>query len=882
MRPSILFRYLLVTGLLFGLSGVYAQTGDRASGADIGQVIEEVITIGSFIRRKDQADQASPIQVVDSDHLDDIAAFNVVDLITTLSNNNGAQNQSDGFNQAFSIGTTNVNLRGLGLSSTLTLLNGRRQTLTAATTLNGDQFVDLNALVPGIAISQVEILEDGASALYGSDAVAGVVNFKTRNDFEGIELEAGYATTTSDSQDDLQLSALAGFQFGDNVHLLAAISYFDRNSLGAAQRRNEFQIRDAFSIFGNPGTYLVFGPTPGPPTRKVDPMCAALAASNDDVNLIAAGPIAPTCQFDFGDFFSLVAKEERLQLFTRADITAGEAIDLFLEFGYANNAVISTGSPSQPILFPQNVPSTNPAAAVLGIAPGGRALSFVRVDGAGQAPNQINLDYETFRFSGGLMGDFNSTWSWQAAVVYSKNSFDYLNASDTKKDRYIAALNGMGGASNNQFFNPLFGATNPNGVREDFRGILGNAAEATLLTLDGHVTGEFGNLPGGGIGFAAGFQHRKDELSYDYSDDANSNNLFFFGGNQDFSGSKDVSAVFAEADIPILDTLSIQLAVRHEDFGAANTTDPKVGFLWRPVNELSLRGTFSTAFRVASLFQDFGSFSVPARVADPMNDGDLVTVSRVTLSDPSNPVKTQSSDVWNLGVTWDSADIGFTVSLDYWSFDYSDFITPENATAIVAANASDGTFANQLVRNETTGDLLSVSTFFRNAGSLKTTGLDLTLGKSWNLGTDGSVTASINFTNVLSYDLVDPVSGQIDGLGQRNFTNFGVPMPKFRGSFGLLWTSGERHSANIFVRYTDDYKDENNMNAKIESFITLDAQYRLQIPGWGGVEEGPSISIGAKNLGDKMPPDVKSRTGYDALTHSPLGRQIYLSIRQRF
>ena len=142
-----------ITGSSNAISQPRASGGEYAPG-DSSQ-LEEIQVTGSYIKRKNQADSASPIQMVDSEHLSQVAAFNPVDFVATMTVNNGSQNQADGFNQSFSIGTANVNLRGLGVSSTLTLLNGRRQTSSAATTLNGDQFVDLNTLIPSIAIDRV-------------------------------------------------------------------------------------------------------------------------------------------------------------------------------------------------------------------------------------------------------------------------------------------------------------------------------------------------------------------------------------------------------------------------------------------------------------------------------------------------------------------------------------------------------------------------------------------------------------------------------------------------------------------------------------------------------------------------------------------------------
>ena len=856
--------FVFATGLCLA-SFVNAQTPES---------IEEIVVTGSFIKRTQQSDVASPIDVVDLDDLSAEASFNASDIILNLTTNSGAQNQSDGFNQTNSIGTTNVNLRGLGVSSTLTLLNGRRQTLSAATTLSGDQFIDLNSLVPTIAINQVEVLKDGATSLYGSDAVAGIVNFKTRKDFEGVEVGVNYVTTTENSQEDAQISVIAGRNFG-KIHAVFSASFFDRSSLSAEARRDEFQLRDANSIFGQPGTYLVFPSQPGPPVRTLDPQCEAIAADDDDIGVITAiPPLNPTCSFDFGDFFSLVAEEQRFQGYLDLTANIADSSEWFLEFGYTENKVLSTGSPSQPILFPPIVPENNPATQALG---GGRLLAFHRVDGAGAPASKTNFDYSTYRIATGLRGEFSNKWNYEFAVTNSQNDFDYLNTSDTLRDRYLAALGGTGGPNNNEFFNPLFGATNDPAVREDFRGVYSWAAKSSLITIDGFVAGEIAQLPAGAVGLVVGAQYRKDTLSYTYSKAANDDNLYFFIGNRDFDDEQEVYAIFTEVDVPLAESFGLQAAIRYEDFGTDNSVDPKIGFLWRPLNTLSLRGTFGTSFRTPSIFQGIGRFNVPARVRDPNNNNDLSTVAQQTSADPDNPVKSQKSETLNFGATWVSNDESWRVSVDYWNFDYKDFITPENATALVAA-APNGPQVTRAT-DETDSALIAVSTFFRNAGSLKTDGLDFSISKNIETNALGSLNFQLNLTYVLSYGLEDPVSGKIDGLGQRNFTNFGVPMPELRGTFGVGWSKAS-HSISAYLRYTDSYADENNEGAKIDSFVSTDLQYSWD--GSFGRDSGLIISAGAKNLFDKMPPDVVSRTGYDALTHNPRGRQIYLSARFAF
>jgi iron complex outermembrane receptor protein len=849
--------------LLFSSFFIPATAVNAQGGVD---VLEEVIVTGSFIKRKNQSDSTSPIQVISSDAIDDLGAFTNADLINTLTVNAGAQNNNDGFNQTFSLGTTNVNLRGLGVSSTLTLLNGRRQAVTAATTLNGDQFTDLNSLVPSIAIDRVEILEDGASTLYGSDAVAGVANFLTRKGFEGLELEINHKTTDDDGQDDTQISLFGGHSFG-NTNVIAALSIFDRSPLSAADRRDEFELRNANSTFGSPGTFLVF--KAGPPQRVLDPSCLAVTASNPETTI---GPVPPgNCGFDFGDFFRLVAEEERVQSYVELNTTFDNDLQLFVELGYTANDVVTTGSPSQPILFPPFIPTINPAfsdPALAGVAGGTGALFFGRVAGSGSAPSQVEIESDTYRVSAGLKGDFNDVWSWQTSFGLSENTYNYYNDSDTLVDRFSAALVGLGGPNNNQFFNPIFGAANDPAVREDFRGVYAFEATSKLGTLDAIASGSIGS-----VGVAGGIQLRNSELEYDYSDAAENDNLYFFRGNRSFKDDEDVAAIFVEADIPVSENLNIQAALRYEDLGDFDSTDPKLGFLWRK-DQLSVRGTVSTSFRAPSIFQKAGGMTVPARIVDPVAGG-FATVSQRTESSATTPLRPQESDALNFGFTWESSGQDLSISTDYWRFDYSDFITPENATAVVNANPSGPQITR--VGNSPTGALIAVTTLFRNAGSLKTDGIDLSVSKDFG----ETLRATLDASYILSYDLDDPVSGQLDGLGQRNFTNFGVPTPELRWNVGLLWAKTS-HSANMFYRFIDSYIDENNTNAEIDTFGTLDVQYAYQFSNLFGDESEAQLLLGVKNLTDEQAPDVASRSGYDSLTHNPLGRQFYLSVKLGF
>ena len=211
------------------------------------------------------------------------------DLVGVLAINAGAENNSDNLTQNYTVGTANINLRGLGVASTLVLLNDRRQVLSAAQTDDGSSFVDLAALVPMLAIERVEILKDGAAAIYGSEAVAGVANFITRRGFEGVKLQAEYRSRTGGgSQDETTLDGVLGGTFGGAGEYLLAASYLDRSSLVLIEVG---WLRPATSGFGNPGSFNV--PSVGrtvadPGCERYDGLLQELAGAASSAGLTTA------------------------------------------------------------------------------------------------------------------------------------------------------------------------------------------------------------------------------------------------------------------------------------------------------------------------------------------------------------------------------------------------------------------------------------------------------------------------------------------------------------------------------------------------------------------------------------------------------------------
>jgi len=353
-----------------------------------------VIATGTLIRRKVQADRASPVLSLGEADIGSTGAKSIADLTQTLTINTGSENNPDAFTQNATTGTSNINLRGLGVQSTLVLIDGRRQVLSAATTNSGFQFVDTASLVPLIAVENVEILKDGASATYGSDAVAGVANFQTFQNFDGVRLNAQYQFVAGEgNSDETILQALVGKNFSRG-NIMAAVSYTDRSPLTTAERRLS-RVEDDTSALGNPGSFVPLGGPLPAGLPLIDPGCEAAGGF---AQLIVPGSVlglpldGGTCGFDFGGFFNLVAEEERLTGLVQADFDITDSIRWDAQFTYADNEAIRGNSPSFPFLVGGVVPADHPDTIFAGplapLAPGGAVfLGRAFGNGAEVSPN---------------------------------------------------------------------------------------------------------------------------------------------------------------------------------------------------------------------------------------------------------------------------------------------------------------------------------------------------------------------------------------------------------------------------------------------------------------------------------------------------------------
>ncbi len=718
---------------VFALSGglAYAQESDDAA-------IEEIVVTGSFIKRQ-TADSPSPLSVVSRADIEDIGATTISDIVNTLTFNSGSANFTNAFNGGdSSTGSTNVNLRNLGLGSTLVLVNGRRYVAANNDTV-GNAFVNTSLIAPTIALERVEIVKDGSSALYGSEAVAGVVNFITRDSFEGFELDFNYGSDFETGEaDDRTIGAIWGVQ-NEQGGFTASLEYLDRDALTINDRLDDFG-GTGISSFGNPGSFaftnsLAFGGS------FSDPDCGTPVSS---INLGAAPGTGPgsLCLYDFGPFFNLVGQEKRTLGHVSSHYNISDTTEFYADVGFAFTE-FERGNSLFPNLNINAVGLQNPglqnAIANGSVDPANitgpdDAAVFFRGRILGGSPDtafedrpidtRTKTSRDQFRVVSGIRGELpfiNDSWTFDVTGTRSE-SFIQSRNTDSLSAPVASALQGFGGLQcdpgsatetagsgnagigNCFFFNPFASSLiNPDGSPQTDPALQNSAAlidslvgearsttDVTQSVFDVVATGDIFDLAAGPVGLAVGFQWRRDEVNFDADNDSNEGNFAFLSIINDFSGAETVAAGFFELAIPLHETLDLQIAGRYEEFRSLNedSFDPKASLLWRALPDLTFRGSIGTSFRAPSLLQRFGTQTQLLNTADPFSGATLAFRPQISQGNPN--LQPEDSTAWNIGFSYaptEGALAGLSVDVDYYNYEYDDLITVTSPQEVITADA---------------------------------------------------------------------------------------------------------------------------------------------------------------------------------------------------
>ena len=868
-------NFLMTTASIAWLAMAAAAQAQEASRVD------DVVVTGSRIAG---GERIAPVETVARET---VAAAGIADasqLVRLVTANSGSEAQVDQLNQPQSSGTAQFNLRNLGLGSTLVLVDGQRWTNSAVVATDGSGFVDINSLVPMIALQRVEVVKDGTSAVYGSDAVAGAVNFITRRGVDRPEVSAKYAV--ADGSEESVIEALGGFGLlgGD---LTLAASHFHRSALGSDERdftqaeRYGRAAWTAVTSYGQPGSYF----RPSRNGFSPDPACGDPAFGSAYLNT----PTDSFCRLDYSDFFDLAPEETRTQLFADYRRPVGD-MTLSLQGAWSATNTIARQSPSLPILARSlTVPATHPDN------PFGEAVLFRgRLLGAEAGASQAEFDYRTWRVAAGLDGRFGNGWAWTLSATSSRQHVAY-DKPDTIGSALQNALNGLGGGGCNpttgtpgvgacQYFNPFgsaylgTGTANSAALVDSLIGSTGLRGAATLTTADASTSGEALAWAGGSVDVAVGAQYRRSGFRHDWSDLVNRGDLLTAGVSPDFEGDQEALAAFAEARLHLGERIEAQLAGRYESYdGNEGRFSPKAAIRWDVTDALALRASWGQGFRAPSVYAQSGAQASQPSVFDR---GAFVFVN--TLTSGRADLKPEKSESLNLGAVWTPID-GLELGVDAWRFDYADQVVKESAQGIINQAAADtaagrtGTEAQSRITRSASGALTFVQLYFINASSIETQGIDLSARYRRGLW-GGEATASATWTYVDAYDIrLDASAAKVSGVGSTNLNNIGRSLPRNRGEFALGW-SGGANAVTALVHYTDGYANDRSgiTDASIASQTTVDLLYSRTI------DADLDLSVGVVNVADKAPPLAQFALGYDPVVADPRGRVVSIGLSKRF
>ena len=900
MKNSNAFYCLfLSTFFIFNSSILFSQ--------EDAQTIEEVIVTGSYIKGS-ATDGASPVEIIDRSTIEDIGATTVADITNYLTVNTGSENNADSFNSGSTQGTSNVNLRGLGLSSTLVLIDGRRNTVAASQANDGSVFVDTNS-IPTIAIQRVEILKEGAASIYGSDAVAGVANYILRRDFSGLEVDVSQQKTDIGDQTDDRLSFIIGTEFGEN-NVVFAMSNLNRSPLSASEVDPKYS-QIAFSTFGT--SYLIYPPGPLTGENAIPPSLYTTSVASGpyagdytileyvpDANCLAnngiflpqpasaiGGPGGTLCGFLYGPRFNIVNDEDHTSIYTSLKRTLGNGVNL--EFDLMQSQVDVNDNPQSPS-YPALSYLTLANIVMPGVA--GNPFDYPvlfrgRALGSSYPSPNAPREHENDRMSFGLMGTLKNGFDWDFHVTKSSSS-SFIIQPDTSTSKFRHAIDGTGGAPGSwNLFDPT---ANSQALVDYIYAAEERNVESSLTAIDLILNGNMND-----IDIAAGFQFKNEEYKITRNDDSvaqfaadgsisQNSDLIFLGGGAENDDSRNSTAFFVEASTDVNDRLELKGALRYENLDSDNAINPKISVRFQATDELVLRGSLSTSFREPSLVQIYSDLVALEPLQDFDTSGNAVGGTqfvRVAVASNKN-LRPEESDNINLGAIW-RPNPNTSLSVDYWMIDYEDVITKENPQGKLRNDPTNADIVRSL------GVIVGLTTRTFNAEKVEASGLDIE-GSYFMDTSIGELVLGFKTAHISKYEIPNGSGGMQDVVGQFNYDNFARSMPETKSLISAELNNGN-HKLKAFYKMISDYKTNRpftsgygpiaqslGYTADIGEFNTLDIKYSYDID----MKEGNmKFILGVNNALDEEAPLVfdDANFSYDTRQHDLRGKTIYMGFK---
>jgi iron complex outermembrane receptor protein len=900
-RRSIKTVVPVAAVMLFGALPVWAQQSPVASTAE-APALEEIVVTGSLIKRPN-AETAESITIVKMEAVKDQGVTSVEQALQLVTANNAVVTTASNVGN-FNGGASLAALRGFAASKTLVLLDGQR---LANNVVNGGA-VDLNT-IPFAAIDHIEVLKEGASSLYGSDAIAGVINFITKKDYKGgeVNVEFSHPQHPGGSSEEADLTYGIGDLAIDGYNFLIAANYAQQKELTATQRPYATGYNPTLGLenFNGP-----FGPWPGSYTDANSnlwqtgyPACAG------NPHLVAT---AGSCQYLYSEAVDLIPKsssESAMLVFTKA---LGENNTLSIQYLYARSDLVTWGGPQE---YGFNMtPATNPAFYPTAANSTCVGTCTTATPDLADGITASWTDPNNNRY----FGNINTEQRALLTFTGQKGGWDYgasLNWSVNKGAQTVE-----GGEANYQIIAPggtLSNLINPFGPQPAAGQALINSAyingnlevsTLSLYGLNGHASHPLGDLFDAGrpAVFAVGFDYRDDQIKAVPTALATTLYAATFYPPNPITGSRVSEAAYMELNVPVASNAEFTISDRQDrysDFGETN--NGKVSFAYQPISILKIRGAASTGFRAPSLVQEYSPQVLAATTnmtGPPCPTGTptgpftaLNCISQGLALDGGNPgLQPEKSQNFDIGFIIEPiANLGIT--LDYYRIILKNDIQPVPGQAIYS---NPTTFANLYVLNNagtltpasvaniqcpiymaaTCGYIIRTE---QNTGGITAGGFDVSVNYVDN--TDfGRFRVGLEGTFVTNFKFQEYAGGPLLNIvGQFNQGN--QPVIRWRHQLNLDWTY-QNFGAGLSNNFTEHYHDYNPDAAG--NILTV-GNFSI-FNGYGSFSPIPSVKllVGINNIADTKPPfsnqPLNFQGSYNPIFSSPLGRTFYGRVAYKF
>lgn len=856
------------------------------------QKVERIEITGSSIKRID-GETSLPVQIIKKEDIERTGATTAAELLTKISASAAALTDGASFSDiAGQRGFSGANLRGIGVSSTLILLNGRRVANFASP--GSASGVDLNA-IPSAAIARVEVLKDGASAIYGTDAIGGVINFITNTDYQGFDASA-YASNTQHGgagKNIYTVSGGIGSLSREGFNVFGVLDYSETKTLRSTQRKwigSVFQ-PDINLDVGSSNTY--------PANARLTRANGAATGSRFNPAAPACNPpatiFAPTsfvgsraCLYDYMQDTEIFPASERISAMTRAQYVVNADHTLFGEYLYSNTNTTYRISPLT--ITNLNYPGNGKYYPVLPNVTGPLRLNL-RLTEAGGRTNEVEATTE--RLVLGAKGVV-AGWDYDAGINISQSRVvdSYVNGYVATAPFDTAFLSGN--------INP-FGPSDAAGLALlNSTKISDKARDSKGKTemVDLKASRPLFELTGGDASLALGLEVRRESLTFTPSTLLAAGQIRGDGAAVGFTGNRDVNAAYAEMNLPFTKALEAQVALRYDDYSdAGSSTNPKFGLRYVLNKQVLFRTSYSTGFRAPSL-ADLYAPSRTGQTNGIYNDP-LGCIVRGTINNTNNPdycgiqpskltggnadLKPEKSKQFSIGTAFEPNSL-LSGTFDYWAIEKTDVISaPEGVLFTDPVRFAQ--FFNRAPADATLGGIPgfinSIDSRLRNFSALKTTGFDVSADIRLPKNELGKFGVSLTGTYVLTYK-TQAGSGAEFTNGVSVFVNDQI-VQRWRHTLAFNFDRGP-FAATLTQTFYRGYQDQNKLrdgstrNVENYQLWDLTGSYRFS-PNF-------RIRAGVKNVADANPPKSNQvyffLAGYDPSYTDPRGRSYFASANYSF